>query len=172
MANQKALFLDRDGIVNKDVRYAHRPDQIKFCDGIFDLCRNAREKGYLLIVVTNQAGVAKGYFTEDDVLTLHRWMAEQFAQRGVPVDGFYYCPYHKDGIVPKYRLDSDCRKPKPGMLLQAAREHGIDLNQSLMVGDKTSDRIELPGLRCVIVKSCYTTEEFDVESLSDVIPIL
>lgn len=169
---KKALFLDRDGIINEDVRYAHRPDQIRFCAGIFDVCKAALAKGYVLVVVTNQAGVAKGHFTEVHVQALHRWMSEQFAQRGIHITGFYYCPYHANGSVPEYRKESDCRKPKPGMFLQAAVDHGIDLSASVMVGDKTSDRIELPGLRCIIVKSNYTTEGYDVESLTDAVSIL
>ena len=172
MQRHRALFLDRDGIINEDVHYAHKPDQIRFRDGIFDLCRNARERGYLLLVMTNQAGIAKGHFTEDDVAVLHRWMARQFADRDVPLTAFYYCPYHKEGTVPLYRRDDDCRKPKPGMFLKAAEEHDIDLARSLMVGDKLSDRIELPGLRSVIVKSDYVTEGYDIETIADVIPLL
>jgi D-glycero-D-manno-heptose 1,7-bisphosphate phosphatase len=165
---KKALFLDRDGVINEDVAYVYRPDQIKFIPGIFDLCGKAASKGYCIIVVTNQAGVAKGYFTEEDVVSLHAWMSERFREHGITIAGFYYCPYHKNGIVEKYRIDSDCRKPAPGLFLKAAADFDIDLGCSLMVGDKKSDRIELPGLRCVIVKSCYTTEGFDVESLADV----
>ena len=169
---KKALFLDRDGIINEDVRYAHRPDQIRFCSGIFDVCTAALAKGYILVVVTNQAGVAKGRFTEAHVRVLHQWMKEQFALRGIHITGFYYCPYHVNGSVPEYRMDSDCRKPKPGMLLQAAIDHGIDLSASVMVGDKISDRIELPGLKCIIVKSDYTVTGYDVDSLAGVIPLL
>ncbi|MBN1757637.1 MAG: HAD family hydrolase [Chitinispirillaceae bacterium] len=169
---RKALFLDRDGIINDDVRYAHKPEQIRFCDGIFKLCRTAREKGYLLLVMTNQAGVAKGHFTEEHVRALHEWMAGRFADRGVPITAFYYCPFHKDGVVERYRKDDTCRKPKPGMFLKAAQEHGIDLSRSLMIGDKASDRIELPELRSIIVRSVYTSGDFDVESLAEVIPML
>jgi D-glycero-D-manno-heptose 1,7-bisphosphate phosphatase len=169
---RNALFLDRDGIINEDVRYAHRPDQIRFCNGIFDLCRAALDKGYLLIVVTNQAGVAKGHFTEEHVQVLHRWMADQFEQHGIHITAFYYCPYHANGSIPEYRRDSDWRKPKPGMLLQAAADHGINLQSSIMVGDKKSDRIELPGLRSIIVKSVYTPEGYDVETIAGVIPLL
>ena len=172
MKLRKALFLDRDGIINEDVRYAHTPEQIRFCDGIFEFCRIALEKGYLLLVMTNQAGVAKGHFTEEQVVALHEWMAGQFADHDIPITAFYYCPYHKDGVVERYRRDDPCRKPKPGMFLRAAREYGIDLSRSLMIGDKTSDRIELPELRSVIVRSGYTTEGFDVESLTGVIPLL
>ncbi len=172
MQKNKALFIDRDGIVNEDVRYAHKPEQIRFCPGIFELCKSALVKGYLLIIVTNQAGVAKGYFTEEDVQALHRWMSAQFAARGITITAFYYCPYHADGILPHYRKDADCRKPKPGMFIKAAADHNIDFAASLMVGDKVSDRILIPELRSLIVKSNYTTEGYDVESLIDVIQFL
>jgi D-glycero-D-manno-heptose 1,7-bisphosphate phosphatase len=172
MEKRKALFLDRDGIINEDVRYAHTPEQIRFCDGIFDLCHVAITKGYLLIVITNQAGIAKGYFSEDAVQSLHRWITEQFASRGIVITAFYYCPYHAKGTVPGYIVDSDCRKPKPGMFLQAAADYSIDFSKSLMVGDKASDRIQLPELRSVIVKSGYTPETYNVESIRAVIDLL
>ncbi len=172
MEKNKALFLDRDGVVNEDVCYAYKPEQIRFCNGIFDLCKAASVKGYIIIVVTNQAGVAKGYFTEEDVVRLNNWIAAQFASEGILITAFYYCPFHKDGIIDKYRIDSDCRKPKPGMFIKAATEHNIDLSKSIMVGDKPSDRILLPELRCIIIKSKYTPEGYDVSSLIDIIPIL
>jgi D-glycero-D-manno-heptose 1,7-bisphosphate phosphatase len=164
----KAFFLDRDGVINEDIAYPHKPEQIVFKDGIFDLCGKAREKGYIVVVVTNQAGVAKGYFQEEDVVRLHEWMAGRFAERGVEIAAFYYCPFHKKATVEKYRADSDCRKPRPGMILQAVRDFEIDLSRSLMVGDKESDRIELPELRSLVIKSNYVPENWDVEALADI----
>lgn len=164
----KALFLDRDGVINLDCAYPHKKEDIVFSEGIFDLCRKAVEKKYVIVVVTNQAGVAKGYFTEEDVTGLHAWMREEFRRRGIEIAGFYYCPFHKNGIIEKYRRDSDCRKPKPGMFLQAAKDLDISLSRSLMVGDKESDRIKLPGLKCIIIKSKYVPEGFDVEKIKDV----
>lgn len=169
---EKALFLDRDGIINVDCAYPHKPEQIIFVDGIFDLCRVAIEKGYLLVVVTNQAGVAKGYFSEDDVKRLHEWMKCQFEARGISIQAFYYCPYHPKAAIETYRKDSDCRKPAPGMILAAVSDFNIDITKSMMVGDKTSDRINLPGLRSVIVRSKYCEGEYDVESLADVKALL
>ena len=124
---KKALFLDRDGIVNVDTKYLHKVEDVVFVDGIFELCKKAQIKGYIIVIVTNQAGVAKGYFSEDDVKVLHDWMIERFAEKGICISAVYYCPYHKDGIVEQYKKDSDCRKPKPGMFLQAAKEHDIDI---------------------------------------------
>lgn len=164
----KALFLDRDGVVNKDVYYAHKPEQIEFCKGIFELCRYAADNGYLIIITTNQAGVAKGHFKEDDVIFLHEWMKQQFEDEGVKVSAFYYCPYHKDGIVDSYTNDHECRKPKPGMFLKAAEDFNIDLAKSLMVGDKPSDRIKLSELQSIIIKSEYTGDDYDITSLKEV----
>lgn len=164
----KALFLDRDGIINIDTRYLHKAEDVVFVDGIFELCRIAQEKGYLIIVVTNQAGIAKGYFTEDDVNVFHKWMTERFAEKDIVITAFYYSPYHKDGAVERYRRDSDCRKPKPGMFLKAAREYDIEIAASIMVGDKDSDRIELAGLKCIVVKSKYVETGYDVLSIKDV----
>lgn len=168
----KALFLDRDGVINIDCAYPHKPEQIVFSDGIFSLCKKALSKGYLLIVVTNQAGVAKGYFSEDDVKRLHDWMQQQFSNRGIKIDAFYYCPFHPDATVQRYKKDSDCRKPGPGMILQAAKDFNIDISKSLMVGDKESDRISLPELRSVVIKSKYTAEKYDVVGLAEVEKLL
>ena len=165
---KKALFLDRDGVINVDSRYPHKPEHIIFRDGIFSLCLYAASKGYLIIVVTNQAGVAKGYFTEEDVKKLHEWMARQFIKEGVEITAFYYCPYHIKGVIERYRVESGCRKPEPGMILQAGMDFGIDLTKSLMVGDKLSDRIALAELRSIILKSGYVKEGYDIESLEDV----
>jgi D-glycero-D-manno-heptose 1,7-bisphosphate phosphatase len=164
----KALFIDRDGIINEDTAYPYKAEHIRFNEEIFPLCRLAAEKGYLLIVITNQAGVAKGKFTEADVQKLHAWMAEEFKKRGITIDRFYYCPHHLEARVPEYMYNCNCRKPRPGMVLQAMKDFNIDIKKSLVVGDKHSDRIELPGLRSVIVKSGYTGEEYDVEEISKV----
>jgi D-glycero-D-manno-heptose 1,7-bisphosphate phosphatase len=163
----KALFLDRDGVINEDSAYPYKPEHIIFKEGIFDFCRKAVEKGYLLVVVTNQAGVAKGKFTEDDVKALHVWMGNQFQERHIPVAGFYYCPFHKDGVVPRYAVDSEWRKPKPGMILQAMKDLDIDETQSIMIGDKLSDRIALAGLRSIILKSNYTPHDYNAENFEE-----
>jgi D-glycero-D-manno-heptose 1,7-bisphosphate phosphatase len=168
----KAVFLDRDGIINEDREYPHNPADIVFIPAIFDFCRIALEKGYILVVVTNQAGVAKGYFTEDDVQALHEWMSGQFRDRGITISGFYYCPFHDKGVTEQYRKVSFCRKPKPGMFLNASKDLDIDLSRSVMIGDKQSDRIELPELKSYVIKSRYAVDNYDFESLGQAKEIL
>ena len=169
---KKALFLDRDGIINKDWDYPHKPEHIEFFPAVFELCRAAIEKGYIIVVVTNQAGVAKGYFTENEVMSLHEWMKGQFRQRGIDIAGFYYCPFHKNGVVEAYAKESFCRKPKPGMFLNAAKDLNIDLSASVMIGDKQSDRIELPELKSYVIKSKYAIDKYDFETLEEAVKIL
>ena len=169
---KKALFLDRDGIINQDREYPHKPEHIEFYPAVFDVCRIAIEKGFIIVVVTNQAGVAKGYFTEEDVLALHEWMSGQFQKRGIVIAGFYYCPFHKNGTIEAYKRESYCRKPKPGLFLNAAKDLNIDLSKSIMIGDKQSDRIELPELKCYIIKSRYTVDNYDFETLEEAKTVL
>lgn len=134
-----ALFLDRDGVVNREVGYLSKPEQVEFVPGIFDLCRSAQAMGHKLIIVTNQAGIARELYSEADFHSLMRWMTKQFANAQIQLTGYYYCPHHPEHGVGQYRMDCPDRKPQPGMLLQAAREHGIDLSRSLLVGDRCSD---------------------------------
>jgi D-glycero-D-manno-heptose 1,7-bisphosphate phosphatase len=134
-----ALFLDRDGVINIDYGYVHRPADFNFIDGIFDLCRTAKARGYLLIVVTNQAGIGRGYYTEQQFHTLTDWMRAQFAEQDAVLDAVYFCPTHLEHGKGTYKLDSQFRKPGPGMILQAAQEHDVDLTNSVLVGDKESD---------------------------------
>ena len=166
--SKKALFLDRDGVINEDTEYPHKPEHITFKKGIFKFCKAAIDKGYILVVVSNQAGVAKGFYPEDDVVYLHKWMEDKFGEQGVPIAKFYYCPYHIAGTVKKYKKDSSLRKPKPGMILQASKELDIDLKKSLMIGDKPSDRIELNELKSIIIKSKYSVDGYDAENLEAV----
>ena len=135
----KALFLDRDGVVNVDNHYVGRIDDFEFIDGVFDTLRQAQAQGYVLIVVTNQAGIARGFYTEDDFSRLTEWMVAEFSKEKIAIKQVYYCPFHVDGVVAEFTGESDMRKPNPGMLLKAQREHHLDMSQSIMVGDKESD---------------------------------
>lgn len=136
---KKAVFLDRDGIINEDGHYVHRPEDFHFVDGIFDFCRAAKEKNYLLIVFTNQSGIARGYYSEDDFLHLTKWMCDRLEEQGAPIDHVYYCPYHPEKGIGKYKKESYDRKPNPGMIFRARDEYDIDLHASVVLGDKDSD---------------------------------
>jgi D-glycero-D-manno-heptose 1,7-bisphosphate phosphatase len=134
-----ALFLDRDGVVNSEVGYLYKPEHVQFMPGLFDLCRVARSRGCKIVIVTNQAGIARGLYSEADFHVLMRWIIGQFARERIQVDGYYFCPHHPEQAIGRYRKDCPDRKPQPGMILRAAREHEIDLARSLLVGDRCSD---------------------------------
>ena len=169
---EKALFLDRDGVINKDGKYLYKKEDITFVDGIFELTKKAIELGYIIIIVTNQSGIARGLFTELDVQNLHIWITEQFLKKGVKIRDFYHCPFHIDGTVEIYKKESYLRKPDRGMFDVAVRGHGIDLSRSIMIGDKNSDRINIEELNSYIIKSSYCKNNYDFETLYDAIKIL
>jgi D-glycero-D-manno-heptose 1,7-bisphosphate phosphatase len=176
-----ALFLDRDGVINVDYAYVHTVSNFHFVDGIFDLVCAARQANYLVVVVTNQAGIGRGHYTEDDFHALTNWMKEQFLERGGKIDGVYFCPYHAENGVGIYRKVSHWRKPEPGMLLQAAKDLDVDLARSIMIGDKDSDMqaASRAGIevRCHFVAnnkrevaSCFATNT--ISSLLEAIPLM
>jgi len=136
---KRALFLDRDGVINIDHGYVWRIEDFTFTDGIFDLCRTARQLGYMLVVVTNQSGIARGLFSEADYQQLTAWMQERFTAETVPLAAVYHCPFHPQAKLEAYRKDSSWRKPAPGMLLQAAADLDLDLSHSILIGDKEDD---------------------------------
>ena len=139
ISKNKALFLDRDGVINLELKYVHSHAAFRFQDGIFELCRAAQTLGYLLLVVTNQSGIARGYYSESQFLKLTKWMIHQFDLRQVRIARVYYCPYHSTQGVGKYRYDSPDRKPKPGMLQRACSDFNLDLASSVLIGDQLSD---------------------------------
>lgn len=135
-----ALFLDRDGVINVDHGYIHRAEQFEFIPGIFDVVRfAARELGWPVVVVTNQAGIGRGYYDEATYQTLTRWMCDRFAAENAPIARVYHCPYHPEHGIGEYRLDHPWRKPRPGMILQAASDLNLDLPSSAIVGDTIAD---------------------------------
>ncbi len=162
----RALFLDRDGVINHDSGYTSNVENFRFIDGIFDLCRTARQSGYLLIVVTNQAGIGRGYYSEQDFFRLTKWMCERFEAEGAPITDVFYCPYHPEHGIGYYKIDSLDRKPNPGMLLRAAEKHGLDLGRSIMIGDKDSD-MQAASKAGVGVR-CHYLSRADGEVVSDV----
>jgi D-glycero-D-manno-heptose 1,7-bisphosphate phosphatase len=130
----KALFIDRDGVINIDKVHVFLRKDFEFTPGIFDLCRSYLGKGFLLIVITNQAGIAKGIYSEDDFQKLTDWMIGEFKNYGITISKVYHCPHHPDITGP-----CECRKPKPGMILEAKKEFDLDLSQSVLIGDKETD---------------------------------
>jgi D-glycero-D-manno-heptose 1,7-bisphosphate phosphatase len=181
VSRNRALFLDRDGVINHHLGYTFTVDNFVFIDGIFEFCHAALQAGYLLIVVTNQAGIGRGYFTEQDFLTLTEWMLGRFEEKGLKITDVFYCPYHPEFGVGKYKKDSFDRKPNPGMLLRAAEKHGLDLEHSIMIGDKDSD-MQAASKAGVGVRWHYFSDENEqvissaathkIHSLQEAIPLL
>jgi len=136
-----AVFLDRDGVINVDNGYVHQVDDFEYVEGVFDACHSLKEMGYKLAVVTNQSGIARGMYSEEQFHSLTEWMDWNFVDKGVELDGIYYCPHHAEKGLGEYKQDCECRKPKPGMMLTAAKFLNIDLSQSVMVGDKRDDML-------------------------------
>lgn len=148
----KAAFLDRDGVINHDHGYVHRVDDFDFIPGVFTACRQLLELDYRLIIVTNQAGIGRGYYTEADFQALTEWMRQQFLKEGVEITAVYHCPFHPEAKLSEYRQVSPYRKPGPQMLLDAAQQHKVDLRASFVVGDKPSD---IAAGRAAGVERCY-----------------
>jgi D-glycero-D-manno-heptose 1,7-bisphosphate phosphatase len=135
----RALLLDRDGVVNVDLDYLFRPEQVVFVEGIFDLCCHAHSLDYRIIIITNQSGIGRGYFSEADFQALTTWMKGVFAEQGCPITEVYFCPYHPTAGLGVYRRESSWRKPSPGMILAAAQDFDLDLANSVLVGDRLRD---------------------------------
>jgi len=137
--SERALFLDRDGVVNVEIGYLHRIEDVEFVPGIFSLCQTAMRLGYRLVIVTNQAGIARGYYDEAAFESLMDWMREQMQSQGVELDAVYYCPYHPEHGIGDYKREHEDRKPGTGMLRKAMKELEISLADSVMIGDRCSD---------------------------------
>jgi D-glycero-D-manno-heptose 1,7-bisphosphate phosphatase len=155
----KALFLDRDGIMIEDVAYPHKPEDLHIKEELIPHLLWAQKQGFKLIIVTNQAGIAKGKFTLEQYQTFQNLLLNELQKRQVIITAVYFCPYHKNGTVAPYNVDSPLRKPAPGLFLQAQKDHDLNLSQSFMIGDKSSDNIQIPELRCYILKSPYTIKD-------------
>jgi D-glycero-D-manno-heptose 1,7-bisphosphate phosphatase len=130
----KALFLDRDGVINVDKGYIYLHEQFEFVPGIFDLCRKYAAEGYLILIITNQAGIAKGIYSGEDFQKLTSWMVKQFSEEGIIITKVYHCPHHPD--ISGY---CKCRKPEPGMILQAIKDFDLDISKCVLIGDKETD---------------------------------
>lgn len=157
---RRAAFLDRDGTINVEKEYLYQVKDFEFIPGVPEAILKLNQAGYMVIVVTNQSGVARGYYTEDDVLNLHRHIAGELKQVGAHIDAWFFCPHHPDGRG-SYALPCKCRKPSPGMLLEASRRHDIDLENSVMIGDKLADidAGKAAGCHTVLVRTGYGADE-------------
>ena len=159
--SKKIVFLDRDGVINKEVGYLHKIEDFEFINGVFDACVYFQSLGYQLIVVTNQSGIERGYYSEDDFHTVNNWMLKQFKNQGVDILDVFFCP-HGPGS------NCGCRKPKPGMFNQADDKYSIDMENSWMIGDKEADvqAANAAGIQnTVLVKSGHTIDETNSKSL-------
>jgi len=156
---RRAVFIDRDGVLNEERGYVCAIDDFRLLPGAVEGLRRLRAAGFALVGLTNQAGIAHGYYTEEQFARLTAHMNELLRENGVALDGFFFCPHHPAGSVARFRLRCDCRKPAPGMVLQAARELSLDLARSVLVGDKISDtdagRAAGVG-RTILVRSGHT----------------
>lgn len=135
----KALFLDRDGIINEDKGYVHKIDDFKFVDGIFQVLKVFQNANYMLIIITNQAGIARGFYTEEDFFELNNWMLLQLELKGIQIKKVFFDPTHPENGIGHYKMESCDRKPNPGMIFKAQKEYNLDLQKSVLLGDKDSD---------------------------------
>lgn len=135
-----AVFLDRDGVLNIDKGYICRKEDFVWIDGAKEAIKLLNDDGYYVFVITNQSGVARGYYTEDDIIKLHNWMNEELSKAGALIDRFYYCPHLPEAAVEKYRVCCKCRKPAPGLILQAFNDWPVvDKGRSFLIGDSERD---------------------------------
>ena len=153
---KKAIFLDRDGVINKEVSYLSNPNDFEFIEGSIEALKILKQKGFLIIIITNQAGIARGFFTEETLEAIHSKMIRILKQNNIELDDIYYCPHH-----PEFTGPCDCRKPNIGMLLKAQLEYNIDLTNSYIVGDTLNDIQTGKAARCktVLVLTGYGKEE-------------
>lgn len=153
----KAVFLDRDGTINEEKNYLYKIEDFEFIPGAPEAIKKLKDEGYLVVVVSNQSGIARGYFDEQAVDRLHHHIQSELFEYGTSIDAFYYCPHHPKAGLGKYKVACECRKGAPGMLLQAARDHNIDLKQSYIIGDKLADieAGERAGCQSILVLTGY-----------------
>ena len=165
---QRAVFIDRDGTLSEEVGYVNHPTRFRLFPYAAEAIKLLHEHGWLAVVITNQAGVARGYFSEDMVQAVHELMSSELKSQGTFVDAIYYCAHHPAIGHPAYRVDCDCRKPKPGLIVRAAKELDIDVKQSWMIGDRYTD-VELAhnaGLHSALVMSGYGRGEWEYQRQS------
>ena len=153
----KAVFFDRDGIINLDKQYVHKVEDFFFFPEVFDTLKWLREKGYILILITNQSGIARGYYTVEKMETLHQYMQNELCKHAAEFDEIFYCPHHPNGIIPKYSFECKCRKPGKQLFERAIQKYKIDPQKSIAIGDNDRDLIpaEQIGMKCIKISDCY-----------------
>ncbi len=170
----KAIFLDRDGVINKEKNYLYKKEDFEFIDGVFDACKYFQKLGYQLIIITNQSGIARGYYQEEDFQKLTQWMLRKFTNQGLRILDVFFCPHGPESTC-------NCRKPKPGMLLEARGKYNIDMKNSWMIGDKEADvrAANAAGIEnTILVKTGHDIDEansdakFILKSMHDTIQII
>lgn len=161
----KAIFLDRDGTINVEKHYLYKIEDFEFIPGVVDALRELEQAGYLLIIITNQSGIGRGYYTEADFQKLNDWMVSSLREQGVTIAGVYYCPHLPDAQVSAYRKECNCRKPKLGMYEQAIIDYDVDLSRSYAIGDKIRDCAICESTPC---KGFLIGENEKLEIIADV----
>ena len=156
----KTIFLDRDGVINEEVNYLHEIKNFKFIDGVFEACLHFQKLNYEIIITSNQSGIARGYFSESDYIKLTKWMLDEFNQKNISILDTFYCPHGPDSKC-------YCRKPQPGMLIEAERKHNINMQDSWMIGDKESDIVAANNAgisNTILVRSGHYVDELNSSS--------
>jgi D-glycero-D-manno-heptose 1,7-bisphosphate phosphatase len=148
MQKNKALFLDRDGVINVEKNYVYKISDFEFIPEIFGIIKKYQEEGFLIFVISNQAGIARKLYAEADVVRLNKWMVSEFRKKGIHITDVYFCPHH-----PEFTGECECRKPNPGMILKAINKYNIDPKKSVLIGDKESDI--LAGKNAHVGKNIY-----------------
>ena len=151
----KTIFLDRDGVINKDINYLHKINDFEFVDGIFDVCLYFQSLGYKIIIITNQSGISRGYYSHSDYQKVTQWMLDQFKYKNINILDVFHCPHGPDSTC-------DCRKPKPGMFLKAKHKHNTDMEKSWMIGDKERDTIAANSAgidNTILIRSSHKIDE-------------
>ena len=151
----KTIFLDRDGVINKEINYLHKIDDFEFIDGIFDVCLYFQSLGYKIIIITNQSGISRGYYSHSDYQKVTQWMLDQFKYKNINILDVFHCPHGPDSTC-------DCRKPKPGMFLKAKDKHNTDMEKSWMIGDKERDTIAANSAgidNTILIRSSHRIDE-------------
>lgn len=166
----KAVFLDRDGTINIEKNYLYRVEDFEFVSGAPEAIKMLNDAGYLVIVVTNQAGIARGYYTEQDMHKLHRHIDQELKKYDAHIDAYYYCPHHPIHGIGKYKMECGCRKPNSGMLEVAIKEFDIDVSKSYMIGDKITDILagRKNQIKGILVRTGHVISESELKNHYDI----